>query len=159
MEQPDSFRELVADPSLLPTAVEEILRWNPPIGYQRRTATRDVEMYGRTIKAGQKVTGWYSAANRDPRVFDDPDVFDIRRSPNPHLTFGAGRHFCLGSHLARLELEIMFRELVKRTPDMQLAGPVEYFDYVEMPAAHGPAAIPVRFTPGERTSARRPQPA
>lgn len=150
IEHPDAYRALVEDPALVVTAIEEILRWNPPLGYQRRTATRDVVMYDTTIKAGQKVTGWYSAANRDPRVFEHPDVFDIRRSPNPHLTFGAGRHFCLGSHLARLELEIMFRELVRRIPDMRLAGPIETFEYVEMPSAHGPAAIPVSFTPGER---------
>ena len=156
MEHPDAYRTLVEDPSLMPSTIEEILRWNPPIGYQRRTATRDTELHGRTISKDQKVIGFYSSANRDPRVFDQPDVFDIRRSPNPHLTFGAGRHFCLGSHLARLELDVMFTELVKRIPDMELAAQIDYFDYDEVPAASGPERIRVKFTPGKRIGSRRP---
>lgn len=150
MENPEAYRALVEDPSMVTSAIEEILRWNPPIGYQRRTATRDTEIYAHKIAKGQKVIGFYSSANRDDRVFTDPDVFDIRRSPNPHLTFGAGRHFCLGSHLARLELDVMFTELVKRIPDMELAAPIDYFDYDEVPAASGPARIHVKFTPGAR---------
>ncbi len=150
MEHPQAYAELVADPSLIPTAVEEILRWTPPIGYQRRTATRDVEIHGHRIAKGQKVTGWYAAGNRDPRVFTDPDVFDIHRDPNPHLTFGAGRHFCLGSHLARVELVAMFTELVTRIPDMRLAGPVDYFVYDGVPGTSGPERVPVRFAPAPR---------
>lgn len=152
IEHPEAYAELVADPSKVTTAVEEMLRWSPPLGYQRRTATRDTDIHGHAIKAGQKVTGWYAAANRDPRVFENPDVFDIHRSPNPHLTFGAGRHFCLGAHLARLELVEMFTALVTRIPDMELAGPVEMFDYDEIPSAHGPERARVRFTPGARVS-------
>jgi cytochrome P450 len=150
MEHPEAYAELVADPSLVPTAVEEILRWTPPIGYQRRRATRDTEIAGVPIKAGQKVTGWYASGNRDPRVFTDPDTFDIHRDPNPHLTFGAGRHFCLGSHLARVELQEMFTELVTRIPDMELGGSVEYFEYDEVPGTSGPERVPVRFTPAAR---------
>lgn len=150
IQHPEAYAELVADPSLVPTAVEEILRWNPPLGYQRRTTTCAVELHGHHIEAGAKVTGWYAAANRDPRAFDDPDVFNIHRNPNPHLTFGAGRHFCLGSHLARLELVEMFTELVRRIPDMELAGPVVHFDYDEIPSAQGPERIPVRFSPRPR---------
>jgi cytochrome P450 len=150
MEHPDAYAELVADPSLVPTAVEEILRWTPPIGYQRRTATRDVDIHDKTVRKGQKVTGWYAAGNRDPRVFADPDVFDIHRAPNPHLTFGAGRHFCLGSHLARIELVEMFTELVTRIPDMQVAGEIDYFEYDGPPGTSGPERVAVRFTPGRR---------
>lgn len=153
MEHPEAYVELTADPSLVPTAVEEILRWDPPLGYQRRTATRDTEIHGHQISKGQKVTGWYAAANRDPRVFTDPERFDIHRNPNPHLTFGAGRHFCLGSHLARLELIEMFTALVTRIPDMELAGPVEYFEYDEIPSAQGPERVEVRFTPAPRRAA------
>lgn len=152
IQHPEAYAELNADPSKVPTAVEEILRWDPPLGYQRRTATRDTEIHGQPIKAGQKVTGWYAAANRDPRVFENPDVFDIHRDPNPHLTFGAGRHFCLGSHLARIELIEMFTELITRIPDMELAGPVRTFQYDEIPSAHGPERIDVRFTPGPRVA-------
>jgi cytochrome P450 len=155
MEHPDAYAELVADPSLVTTAVEEILRWTPPIGYQRRTATRDVEIHDKLVRKGQKVTGWYASGNRDPRVFTDPDVFDIHRNPNPHLTFGAGRHFCLGSHLARVELVEMFTELVTRIPDMQLAGDIDYFEYDSPPGTSGPERVPVRFTPGRRPALSR----
>jgi cytochrome P450 len=150
IQHPEAYAELAADASKVPTAIEEMLRWDPPLGYQRRTATRDTEIHGHAIKAGAKVTGWYAAANRDPRVFTDPDTFDIHRDPNPHLTFGAGRHFCLGSHLARLELIEMFTALTRRIPDMELVGEVEMFDYDEIPSAQGPERIRVRFTPGPR---------
>lgn len=152
IEHPEAYAQLVSDPSLIRTAVEEMLRYNPPIIYQRRTATRDCELGGKKIAKGDKVVGFYGAANRDPQVFADPDAVDIRRSPNPHLTFGSGRHLCAGVHLARLELQIMFRELIRRIPDMKLAGPVGWYDYPELPALAGPMSMPITFTPGPRES-------
>lgn len=101
LEHPAAMAELRADPGLLPGAVEEMLRWWTPVMVFRRTATRDVELAGRSIAAGDKVVVSFTAANRDPAVFTDPDAFDLRRSPNPHLTFGHGPHFCLGAQLAR----------------------------------------------------------
>lgn len=152
-EHPEAYQAIAEDAWLLPGAVEEILRWTPPISYQRRTVTRDAELGGQKLAKGDKVVGFYGAANRDPAVFASPDTFDIRRGMNPHLTFGAGRHFCLGSHLARLELITMFGELARRIPDMQPAGPVEHFDYAELSATAGPMRMPVAFTPGPRVGA------
>lgn len=153
-EHPDQHRLLVEDPTLVPRAVEEILRWDPPIIFQARTATRDTELHGRKIERGQKVVSYYGAGNRDPEVFENPETFDITRSPNPHLTFGAGRHFCLGSHLARQELITMFTALVKRMPDLKPAGPARWHDLPEVPSVAGPASIPVEFAPGPRVAAK-----
>ena len=114
LEHPDQLAALQKNPSLIPTAIEEILRFWPPIHHFRRTAMCDVEMRGQRIRQGDKVLMWYPAANRDPAVFDDPDRFDIRRDPNNHLSFGFGEHFCLGASLARLELRVMFEELLAR---------------------------------------------
>ena len=97
-EHPDQWRALADDRSLLPTAVDEILRWASTTPYNRRTATADAVLGGRRIAAGDKVTLWWASANRDEAVFTDPFAFDVRRSPNPHLAFGHGSHFCLGSH-------------------------------------------------------------
>lgn len=156
MQRPEVYAELVENPDLIPTAVEEMLRYNPPVTYIRRTATSDFDLGGQMIRAGDKVVILYGAANRDPEVFADPDEFDIHRRPNPHLTFGSGRHLCAGIHLARLELEIMFRELIRRIPDMKLAGPVGWYDYPEMSAASGPMSMPITFTPGVRESSKDP---
>ncbi len=112
IENPGSWARLAAEPTLIKTAVEEIVRWTTPSCYKRRTATRDIEMHGKQIREGDKVTFWEMSANRDESVFDRPFEFDIARSPNPHLGFGAGVHFCLGSSLARLELKVVFEELV-----------------------------------------------
>lgn len=111
-----------AQPELIKTAAEEIVRWTTPSCYKRRTATRDVEFHGRHIREGDKVTFWEMSANRDERVFDRPFEFDITRSPNPHLGFGAGVHFCLGSSLARLELKVVLEELRDCGLDFELAG-------------------------------------
>ena len=119
---PDQLDLLRSNPSMLPTAVEEILRWTSPSPSKRRTATRDVVLGPATISAGQKVLVWEGSANRDPLVFDDPDRFDITRSPNPHLSFGIAEHFCLGVHLARLEGRVFFQELLAAFPDVALAG-------------------------------------
>jgi cytochrome P450 len=150
MEHPDARQQLIADPSLLPRALEEILRYIPPIRAMRRTATRDTELSGTKIKKGDKVVMYYGAANRDPEVFQNPDTFDIHRKVNPHLTFGGGIHHCLGSHLARLSLTAMFSAMLRRMPDMEPAGPVVWPEFGEAPMVSGPEGLRVRFTPGER---------
>ncbi len=111
---------LVADPSLIPDAVEECLRWVTPIVSMSRVTTRDIEIRGVTIPEGYQVLMMYPSANRDETVFADPMKFDIRRNPNPHLAFGFGPHFCLGSSLARLEIRVVLEELVKRAPNLHL---------------------------------------
>ena len=126
MNHPEQRAKLLARPELLPTAIEEILRWVSPVTHMARLATRDVEMRGVTIKAGDKVVMWYPAVNRDEDIFPNPDVFDIERTPNDHLAFGIGEHFCLGAGFARLELRVMFEELFRRLPAMEPAGPTEY---------------------------------
>ena len=126
IEHPDQRRLLVDDPSLLGGAVDEMLRYASPVMYMRRTAQSDLELHGETIHRGDKVALWYIAANHDPAIFDDPHRFDIRRHPNEYLAFGGGGpHFCLGSHLAKLEITVMFEELLARIPDVELTGPVE----------------------------------
>lgn len=119
----DALRD---DPSLMPTAVEEILRWASSTAYNRRTATRDATLGGQTITAGDKVTLWWSSANRDETVFPEPFRFDVRRQPNRHLAFGHGNHFCLGAILARLEIRLVLEALLARVERCALAGPVEW---------------------------------
>ena len=122
IERPDAWRQLRAEPAILKTAVEEIVRWTTPSCYKRRTATRDIRHSGKLIREGDKVTFWEMSANRDERVFDRPFDFDIARAPNRHLGFGAGVHFCLGSALARLELKVVFEELLRRGLDFEVDG-------------------------------------
>jgi cytochrome P450 len=122
MEQPAERRALLDDPSLIPSAVEESLRMFPAFAHFRRTATCDTELAGQPIRESQKVVMWYVSSNRDESRYEDPDRFDVRRNPE-HQAFGAGgRHFCLGTALARLELEIMFEETLARYPAMEMAG-------------------------------------
>ena len=110
----------------MPSAVEEILRWSTPVTYFSRTATCATELRGQRIAEGDKVTLWFPSANRDESVFDDPFRFNVRRSPNAHVSFGAGGpHFCLGANLARMELRIVFEELLRGLDEIELAGPVE----------------------------------
>ena len=112
------------DRSLLPGAIEEMLRWVSPVRNMNRTATRDLELGGQSILEGDRLLLLYLAANRDPDVFDEPHAFDIRREQNHHVAFGAnGRHFCLGAQLARLELRVLFEELLERIPDIELVDP------------------------------------
>ncbi len=127
IEHPEQWELLRRAPTVWSGAVEEVLRWSSPTLYNRRTATRDVEVSGQTIRAGDKVTLWWASANRDEMVFDDPFAFDIRRSPNPHLAFGHRSHFCLGANLARLEIRIMLEELQARFERLSLVGPIERF--------------------------------
>jgi cytochrome P450 len=122
LEHPDQLAEVRADRELLPGAVEEILRYANPLHYFRRTATADTELRGVEIKAGDKVAMWYTSANRDEDVFDDPQRFDIHRQPNPHLSFGTAQHFCLGVHLARLEGRVFFEELLATFPGIEQVG-------------------------------------
>jgi len=128
-----------------PKAVEEIVRLASPVTYMRRTATQDTEVGGASIKEGDKVCMFYLAANRDEDVFDDPHTFDIRRDPNPHIGFGGpGPHFCLGAHLARREIHVMFRELFNRLPDIAVSGEPEY---LMSSFIHGIKHMPATFTP------------
>jgi cholest-4-en-3-one 26-monooxygenase len=122
LEDPAQRAALLDDPSLIPGAVEEALRMFPAFAHFRRTATRDTELAGRPVREGDKVVMWYVSSNRDESRYEDPDRFDVRRNPE-HQAFGAGgRHFCLGTALARLELRILFEETLARYPRMELAG-------------------------------------
>jgi cytochrome P450 len=123
LQHPAQRDRLLAEPALIPTAVEEILRWTPSLLHFRRTATEDVELRGETIRAGDKVALWYVSGNRDEDQFPDASRFDIGREPNRHLAFGlGGPHFCLGAHLARLELRIWLEEMLRALPRIELAG-------------------------------------
>lgn len=121
-EHPDQQRRLRDDPSLLPTAVEEMLRWHPPVLSFRRTAVRDTELAGRRIRRGDKVVVYHVSAHYDERAFTDPFRFDVGRQPNDHLAFGQGPHLCLGAHFARLQMRIFFAELLSRLPEVRLEG-------------------------------------
>lgn len=125
-EHPGQLRALRNDLEMLPSAVEEMVRWTSPSPSKRRTATRDVSLGGHSIRAGQKVQIWEGSANRDAAVFDHADEFDITRKPNPHLGFGQGVHYCLGANLARLELRVLFEELLSRFAGVRLVRPVEW---------------------------------
>ena len=125
MDDPAAWAALRSDRALLPGAVEEMLRWSSSTTYNRRTATDDVECHGHTIRAGDKVVLWWCSANFDERAFTDPMRFDIGRSPNSHLTFGIGSHFCLGANLARLEIRLVLDGLLDRVASIVPAGPTE----------------------------------
>ncbi len=119
---PDQWEALAADPSLIPTAVEELIRWVTPLNNFFRTATHDTKIAGTDVRAGDRVILLYPSANRDETVFDEPDTFDIRRDPNPHVAFGFGTHFCLGASLARLELRTLLTRLTRRITNLQVAS-------------------------------------
>jgi cytochrome P450 family 142 subfamily A polypeptide 1 len=146
LRHPDQKAKLMADRSLLPGAVEEMLRWVSPIKNMARQMTRDVELHGQTLRQGQKLLLLYPSANRDERVFDQPEQFDIGRTPNDHMAFGFGSHFCLGNRLARMELNVMFDRLFERLPDLALAKdaepPKRAANFVS-----GYETMPVVFTP------------
>ena len=126
LDHPHALERLRSEPTLLPQAIEEMLRFRSPVMYMRRTALADTELEGQTILEGQKLLMFYPSANRDESVFAEPDVFDIDRSSNPHLAFGIGEHFCVGTHLARLETRVMFEGILERMHEIELAGPVSY---------------------------------
>jgi len=142
MEDPEQMRMVASDPSLVPGTVEEALRMFPAFAHFRRTATCDTELNGQKIRAGEKVVMWYVSSNRDETRYEDPDRFDVRRNPE-HQAFGAGgRHFCLGTALARLELNILFEETLKRHPHMEISGtPL----FVESPFINQLKTLPVRL--------------
>jgi cytochrome P450 family 142 subfamily A polypeptide 1 len=147
IEHPDQRKKLIEDPSRMTVAVEELLRWVSPIKNMNRTATRDTELGGQTVREGDKLLLLYASGNRDAGAFDDPDVFDVERQPNDHVAFGGyGTHHCLGASLARLELRIMFEELLRRMPDLELASadplPLRPSNFIV-----GIEEMPVRFTP------------
>jgi cytochrome P450 len=126
IDHPEQMALLKERPDLIPWAVEEFLRWASPVYHFRRTATRDVEMHGRTIKEGDKVVTWFASGNRDSAVFEDPYDFRVTRNPNEHMAFGrGGPHMCLGNALARLEIQIMFETLLPRITTVRHAGPIE----------------------------------
>jgi cytochrome P450 len=145
LQHPDQLAALRRAPDMIPTAVEEMLRFQSPVMHFRRTATRATTLRGQAIEAGQKVVMFYCAANRDEAMFADPDRFDVTRHPNEHLAFGGGgTHYCLGANLARLEIHALFAAVLDRLPDLQLAGPVEWLPSVFI---NGPRRMPVRYTP------------
>ena len=140
-EHPGTWRRILDDETLLPTFVEEAIRYVSPIAAMRRTATRDLELGGRRIEQGQKVVLWFGAANRDPEVFVDPERFDITRSPNDHITFGWGVHYCLGTHLARAEVRSFFGAQRERRIEFEVTGsPVR----VRNTLFRGWSSVPVR---------------
>ncbi len=144
---PEQLARLVADPSLIPIAIEEMLRWVTPIQNMMRTVAEDIEVGGHSFRAGDRALLLYPSGNRDEEVFEDPFTFDVARDPNPHIAFGGyGAHFCLGNSLARLELRVMFEELLRRIPDMELLTggeePIRPANFVV-----GIEGMPVRFSP------------
>jgi len=146
LTHPDQFALLAAERDRLPLAVEEMLRWVTPIKNMARQVTRDVDLHGQTITKGQKLLLLYPSANRDETVFEDPERFDMTRTPNDHMAFGFGSHFCLGNRLARMELQVMFDRLLERLPDLALATDAE----LPKRAANfvsGYESMPVTFTP------------
>ncbi|MGI8331033.1 cytochrome P450 [Actinomadura scrupuli] len=147
-EHPEQWRRLQEDRSLLRTAPDEIVRWTSPINLFRRTATQDTELGGRRIRQGDKVVLFYGSANRDERVIEDPFTFDISRAVNPHVGFGGGGpHFCLGTHLARMNLAVLFETVLDRMPDIRLAGPARR---LRSNFVNGIKEMPVRFTPSAK---------
>jgi methyl-branched lipid omega-hydroxylase len=137
--------------AVTPTAVEEIVRVASPVTFMRRTATGDVTVSGHEFHEGDKVVMFYGAANRDPRHFDDPERFDVRRDPNPHVGFGGpGPHFCLGAHLARREVSVAFRQLLTRLPDIEVTGDAVPLEAAGIPLVGGIKRLPVKFTPTKR---------
>lgn len=148
LEQPELLARVRAEPDLLSTAREELLRWTSPVVHMRRTTTRDLEIGGQRIEEGQKVVLFYGAANRDADVFDRPDEIVLDRSPNEHVAFGApGTHFCLGAQIARVEIDALLSEIFRRIHDIEPAGDTEW---LESNFISGPRKMPLRFRPAQR---------
>ncbi|WP_041254115.1 cytochrome P450 [Frankia sp. EAN1pec] len=143
LQYPDQWRRLSENPGLVPTAFDEMIRWVTPVKQFMRTAARDTEIRGVPIAAGESVLLSYPSANRDEDVFDNPDTFDVGRTPNRHVAFGFGAHYCLGTHLARLEGQALYAELVPRLRSIDLAGTPEYMETLFV---GGPKRLPIRYT-------------
>lgn len=139
---PAEFAKLKADPSLIPSAAQEIFRWATPVRHFLRTATVDTELGGQAIKAGESVCLMYLSGNRDEDAFDDPDVFRVDRSPNRHVAFGYGAHHCLGRILAEMEVEALLAEIVSRVDSIELAGPPSW---VKTNHTGGLKHLPIRY--------------
>jgi cholest-4-en-3-one 26-monooxygenase len=144
LDHPEQRARLANDPSVMPTAIEEFLRWTTPVTHILRTARKEAELNGQTIGAGDKVVVWNASVNRDEVVFPNADKFDVTRTPNDHLAFGHGEHFCVGSHLAKLEMRVMIEQVMRRMPDLALAGPPER---LRSNFVAGIKHMPVRFSP------------
>jgi len=142
IQNPGELAKLRRDPALIPGAVEEIVRYTSPVIQFCRTAARDTELRGKRIRAGEAACLFYPSANRDEEVFPDGELFRVDRDPNPHLGFGIGEHFCMGSHLARLELEVVFGQLVSRLQDVELVGPVRR---LRSSFVGGVKSMPIRY--------------
>jgi cytochrome P450 len=144
IDNPDAMRRLRDEPELMPSAVEEIMRWSSPVIHFRRTATSDVELHGTRMAAGDKVVVWLISGNYDERQFPEPLRFDIERKPNNHVTFGrGGPHFCLGAHLAKLETRVLFEELLPRLGSIEQTGPAQR---IESNFTNAYKSMPVRVT-------------
>ena len=142
IEHPEEMAKIQADPRLIKPAVEEILRWTSPIIHFARTATRDTEVAGHKIRAGEIVGMFYPSANRDEALWQDPERFQVDRKHNPHVAFGVGEHYCLGAHVARLELQVIFRHLIPRLGRVELAGPI---DRLRSNLIGGVKRLPIRY--------------
>jgi cytochrome P450 len=145
-ENPDQKAKLISDKSLMDSAVEEMLRWTSPVVHMARQCTADTVIRGKTIKEGDRLLMWYPSVNRDEDIFPDPYRFDITREPNEHLAFGIGEHFCLGAGFARKEMKVMFEELFRRFPDIELDGQPER---LRSNFIGGIKHMPVRYTPAK----------
>jgi cytochrome P450 len=144
VNHPSERAKLAGDPGVMPTAIEEFLRWTTPVTHILRTARKDGELRGEKIREGDKVVVWNASVNRDEEVFPAADRFDVTRTPNDHLAFGHGEHFCIGAHLARLEMRVMIEQVIRRMPDLELAGQPER---LRSNFVAGIKHMPVRFTP------------
>jgi cytochrome P450 len=150
LRHPEQYRMLREKPELIPGAIEEMLRFNPAVHAFRRTVTADTELRGQSLKEDDKLILWYPSANRDEEVFENPDVFDITRNPNPHLSFGVGEHYCLGANLARMELQRIFEAIVTRLPELELAAEPRR---LRSNFINGVKEMQVRMAPGSRQAA------
>ncbi len=142
LEHPEELEKLRRNPDLVETAADEIVRWTTPVNHFVRTAVADCELRGQKVRAGDSLALFYASANRDEEVFEDPFAFRIDREPNPHLGFGVGEHFCLGAHLARMDLRVFFRQFAERVESLELAGPVER---LHASFVGGPKRLPIRY--------------